>query len=171
MTDWKKHSNGIHKINTIIIIMHNVIWPTFLALQCWKELSYDSPSVCVCRDYLSQPMWRGMLHRHVMYRKWCLSFHTVIQPMCSYVHYFHSGLFCINSVDCWYEHHQYKEQDHLQKNTHSLSMISVFHCEVGENCALLGYHVVISGNFLTLTGGIDRLYRNVRKKLPPLTAK
>jgi len=50
-------------------------------------------------------------------------------------------------------------------------MISGFCCEVNENCALLGYHVVISGDFFTLEDGTDRLYQNVGKKLPPLAAK
>jgi len=50
-------------------------------------------------------------------------------------------------------------------------MISGFCCEIDENCALLGYHLVISGDFLTLEDGTDRLYQNIGKKLPTLAAK
>jgi hypothetical protein len=52
-------------------------------------------------------------------------------------------------------------------------MISSFHYEVDEKCALLGYCAVSSGNsknptilgFLTLEDGTDRLSRNVGKDL------
>jgi len=58
-----------------------------------------------------------------------------------------------------------------KKNTCALSMISGFCCEVDDNCALLGYHVVISGDFLTLEDGTDKLYQNAGKKLPTLVTK
>ena len=61
-------------------------------------------------------------------------------------------------------------------------MISGFRHEAAENCALLGYHAVGSGNFLpTFQGNISvpssgqgwdphKLSRNVGKKLPLLAA-
>jgi hypothetical protein len=58
-----------------------------------------------------------------------------------------------------------------KKNTHLLSMISGFRCKVYESCALLGYHIMIGGDFLTLEDGTDRLYHNIGNKLPPLAAK
>jgi len=62
-------------------------------------------------------------------------------------------------------------------------VISGFRREIDENCALLGYYVASSGNFLLMfwdnlsvaslgfkipEDGIDRLSPNVAKKLPLL---
>jgi hypothetical protein len=41
-----------------------------------------------------------------------------------------------------------------------IGVISGFHCEEDENCALLGYYTVSSG----------RLSQNIGKKLPPFAA-
>ena len=72
-------------------------------------------------------------------------------------------------------------------------LISGFHCEVPENCAVLGYYIASSGNllltfcdsllvqssglknpnpfgFLNPKDGTDRLSRNISKKLPLLAA-
>ena len=59
------------------------------------------------------------------------------------------------------------------------SVLSSFHREVDENCALLGYYAASSGNslptfrdnlsvfgFLVLEEGTDMLSRNVGKELP-----
>ena len=73
-----------------------------------------------------------------------------------------------------------------------LCVFSGFRREVDENCALLGYYIASTGNFLPtfrdnvlvpssgvknpkegffiLEGGIDMLYRNVGKKLPLIAA-
>ena len=62
-----------------------------------------------------------------------------------------------------------------------LLVISDFHREVADNCALLGHYAASSGNFLPTfrnnlsvpssgDTGTDRLSRNVGKKLPLLTA-
>jgi len=56
-----------------------------------------------------------------------------------------------------------------------LSIISSFHSEADENCALLGCYTDSVGNsllhlgFLTLEDGIDRLSRNTGKELPLVT--
>jgi len=56
---------------------------------------------------------------------------------------------------------------------------SGFCCEVDENCALLGYHVVSSGNFLPTCwynlsvwsqGSRICQFQNISKELPILTA-
>jgi hypothetical protein len=55
-------------------------------------------------------------------------------------------------------------------------MISGFHCILDENCALLGYYAVSSGNFLPMfwdylsVPSSDGLSQNVGTKLPLLTA-
>ena len=52
-------------------------------------------------------------------------------------------------------------------------MISGFCHEADENCAVLGYYAVSSGNFLLMFWNnllIDRLFQNVGKKLPLLAA-
>jgi len=68
-----------------------------------------------------------------------------------------------------------------------LCVISGFHLEVDENCALLGYDAASSGNSLptfrddllvpssrvkskNLKDGTDKLFRNVGKELPLLAA-
>jgi len=52
-------------------------------------------------------------------------------------------------------------------------VISGFCHEADENCAVLGYYAVSSGNFLLMFWNnllIDRLFQNVGKKLPLLAA-
>ena len=52
-------------------------------------------------------------------------------------------------------------------------MISGFWHEADENCAVLGYYAVSSGDFLLMFRNnllIDRLFQNVGKKLPLLAA-
>jgi len=52
-------------------------------------------------------------------------------------------------------------------------VISGFCHEADENCAVLGYYAVSSGNFLPMFWNnllIDRLFQNVGKKLPLLAA-
>jgi len=56
-------------------------------------------------------------------------------------------------------------------------VISGFHHKVAENCAVLGYNAVSSGNscrlsfgFVNPEGGTIRLPRNIGKKLPLLAA-
>jgi len=54
----------------------------------------------------------------------------------------------------------------MSSQTSFLFVISGFCHEIDENCTLLGYYAVSSGNYLpTLGNGTDRLSQNISKVL------